>query len=141
MPFEMMMTEGSVTVLIEEVVRFLLMVEAMIIGDLQVHIVEIGVALIMAVVPTQSPDMNGEEVPSMIELKALSMGDITVVHPHHVDPIQSPHMNEGEVPSMRELKAQSMGDTTVVHPHHVVGLPHHVVGLDPEKLLLRKSIW
>lgn len=75
MQFEMMMmTKGMGTVLIEEVGTCHLIGEAMIMGDPQVHIVGIGLAQTTAM---EVPDLKLEEVPSMIELKAQSMGDMT----------------------------------------------------------------
>ena len=64
------MREEMGSVLIEEAGTCLPPIgEAMIMGDPQVHIVETGLAQIMA--------MEQEEVLSMIELKAQSMGDMT----------------------------------------------------------------
>lgn len=82
MQFEMMMREEMGIVLIEEPGTCLLRGEAMIVGDPQVHIVEIEQAQTMAMDPIQVLDLNQEEVPSMIDLKGQSMGDMTAVHPH-----------------------------------------------------------
>jgi hypothetical protein len=124
------MSERMDTVLIEEVVAPLM--GDMVVGDPQVLIVEVGVALIMVVDQIQLPDQNQEEVPSMNELKAQLMGDMIgmiqviffwqcyiyhiiffdtfTVHaadlPHLVDQVQLPDQNQEEAPSMNELKAQ-----------------------------------
>jgi hypothetical protein len=74
MLLEMTMSERMDTVLIEEVVAPLM--GDMVVGDPQVLIVEVGVALIMVVDQIQLPDQNQEEVPSMNELKAQLMGDM-----------------------------------------------------------------
>lgn len=73
----MMMTEEMGTVLIGEAVVCLLINEAMIVGDPQVHTVEIGLVLTMAVDLIQVLDLNQEEVLIMTELQAQSMIDIT----------------------------------------------------------------
>jgi len=80
----MMMSKGMDIVLIEEVAAPLMvgMVVALLMGgmaveDPQVLIVEVGVALIMAVDQILLPDQNQEEAQSMNELKAQSMGDTT----------------------------------------------------------------
>lgn len=74
MQFETMMKEEMVTV-----PRDLtgLATEPMTVTDPQVHIVEIGLALTMAMDPILVPDLSQEEIALMIKLKALSMEDTT----------------------------------------------------------------
>lgn len=74
MQFEMMMRKEMGTVLIEGVETCLLMGEAMIMGDPQVHIVGIGLVQTTAM---EVPDLKQEEVPSMTESRAPLMGDMT----------------------------------------------------------------
>lgn len=77
MQFEMMMIKEMAIVLIEEAGTRLLIGEAMIVGDRQVHIGGIGIAQTMAMDQIQVPDLNKGEVPSMKDLRAQSMGDLT----------------------------------------------------------------
>lgn len=71
-----MMIEETDTVLIEEAVTSPLMGD-MVVGDLLVHIAEVGVAQTMAMDQIRLPDQNQEEVPNMNETKAHQMGDMT----------------------------------------------------------------
>ena len=70
------------TALIEGAVTYPLIEEAMVVGGHQVHIVGIGVALIMDMDLSQVLDLRVGEVLTMVELKALSMKDITGKHKH-----------------------------------------------------------
>ena len=77
MQFEMMTIKEMAIVLIEEAGTCLLIGEAMIVCDPQVHIVGIGIAQTMAMDQIQVPDLNQGEVPSLKDLRAQSMGDMT----------------------------------------------------------------
>lgn len=79
MPFVMMMIREMGIVLIEEGVIFLLTEEAMIVGGLVVHTIEIGIVLTMAVDLIQVPELNKEEeeVLVMIEEQVQLMIDTT----------------------------------------------------------------
>jgi hypothetical protein len=68
------------TVLIEEAVTCLLIKEAMIVDDPQVHTVEIGVVLTMAMDLIRGLELNQEEVPITIEMQAQSVMDFRAVH-------------------------------------------------------------
>lgn len=81
MLLEMMMKEGTVTVLREEAVTDLL-TQIMIVIDPQVHIVEIGVAQTTAMDRIQMPDLK-KEIILMIKLKVLKRKD-TAAAPHHL---------------------------------------------------------
>lgn len=81
MQFETMMTEEMETAQIGDSVTRLHREEVMIgVGALPVHIVEIGVALTMDMDPNQMPDLNRGEVPLMMEERAQSTREISVVH-------------------------------------------------------------
>ena len=73
MLLEMMMKEGTGTVLREEAVTDLL-TEIIVVNDPQVHIVEIGVAQTTAMDRIQMPDLK-EEIMLMKKLKVLKMKD------------------------------------------------------------------
>lgn len=94
MLYVMMMREEMGTVLIEEAVTCLLIKEAMVVADPQVHTVEIGVVLnmaveigvvlTMAVDLTQVLDLNIKEVLITVEMQAQSVMDIAGIRerPH-----------------------------------------------------------
>lgn len=71
------MIKEMALVLKEEAGTCLLIGEAMIVCDPQVHIVGIEIARTMAMDQIQVPDLNQGEVPSMKDLRAQSMGDMT----------------------------------------------------------------
>lgn len=73
MQFEMMTRKEMGTVLIEEAETCLLIGEAMIMGDPQVHIVGIGLVQTTAM---EVPDLKLEEVLSTTESRAPLMGDM-----------------------------------------------------------------
>ena len=73
----MMTTEEMVTALIDEAVICPQIEEGMVVGDLPVRTAGIGEALIMVMDQSQVQERSLGEVLTMVELRVLSMKDIT----------------------------------------------------------------